>query len=48
MAKILVVDDEPRVVDLVTLNLRREGYTVISARNGAEALVAVGKEKPDP
>ena len=47
MAKILVVDDEQRVVELVAVNLRREGYTVVSARNGGDALVAVGKEKPD-
>lgn len=47
MAKILVVDDEPHVVELVAFNLRREGYTVVSAKNGAEALVAVERENPD-
>lgn len=47
MAKILVVDDEPHVVELVAFNLRREGYTVVSAKNGAEALVVVEREHPD-
>ena len=47
MAKILVVDDEPHVVELVAFNLRREGYSVVSANNGAAALVAVRQEKPD-
>ena len=47
MAKILVVDDEPHVVELVAFNLRREGYTVVSANNGASALVSVEQERPD-
>jgi len=47
MAKILVVDDEPHVVELVAFNLRREGYTVLSASNGAAALIEVDKEHPD-
>ncbi|MBI3945682.1 MAG: response regulator [Armatimonadetes bacterium] len=47
MAKILVVDDEPHVVELVAFNLRREGYTVVSAENGAAALLAVDREHPD-
>ncbi len=47
MAKILVVDDEPHVVELVALNLRREGHTVVTAGNGAAAVLAVEKEHPD-
>lgn len=36
--KILIVDDEKDIVDLVKYNLQREGYSVITARNGREAL----------
>jgi two-component system alkaline phosphatase synthesis response regulator PhoP len=35
---ILVVDDEQDIVDLVKYNLQREGYTVLTAKNGKEAL----------
>jgi two-component system, OmpR family, response regulator len=36
--RILVVDDEPNIVDVVTMALRFQGFTVESAANGAEAL----------
>lgn len=36
--KILVVDDEKSIVDILKLNLQKEGYTVIEAYDGAEAL----------
>lgn len=36
--KILVVDDEPDIVDLISYNLKKEGYDVISAANGTEAI----------
>ncbi|MFA5261767.1 MAG: DNA-binding response regulator, partial [Candidatus Omnitrophota bacterium] len=36
--KILVVDDEPDIVDLIQSRLVRQGYEVICAYNGAEAL----------
>lgn len=35
---ILVVDDEQDIVDLVKYNLQREGYRILTARNGKEAL----------
>ncbi len=44
--KVLVVDDEPRVVRLVTEVLRVMGYQVISASNGEEALEMVVLEQP--
>lgn len=37
-AKILVVDDEPDTVELITFNLRNAGYEVVCAADGAEAL----------
>jgi two-component system KDP operon response regulator KdpE len=45
--KILVVDDEPRMVQLISLNLKMEGFTVISASDGHQALEKVTKEMPD-
>ena len=42
LARILVVDDEPSIVDVLTRFLTREGYSVVAASNGREA--APGKE----
>ena len=38
MATILIADDEKDILDLLKYNLLKEGYAVITARNGAEAL----------
>jgi phosphate regulon transcriptional regulator PhoB len=43
MKKILVVDDEPDLVELVSYNLRKEGFKVSSASNGEDALEKVRK-----
>lgn len=43
---ILIVDDEASVVEVVSLYLRREGFRVRTARDGAEALLAIGAERP--
>jgi DNA-binding response OmpR family regulator len=45
--KVLVVDDEPPIVDLVTGYLEREGWSVASAGDGREALDAVRRLDPD-
>jgi two-component system, OmpR family, response regulator len=45
--RILVVDDEPSIVDAVATALRYEGYDVQEARTGREALEAVAREEPD-
>ncbi len=47
MKKILVVDDKLEVVELVTATLEGEGYQIISAFDGREAIEKIGKEKPD-
>lgn len=48
MAKtILLVDDEPRILDFVRMNLELEGYRVIMATSGYEALQKVREELPD-
>jgi two-component system, OmpR family, KDP operon response regulator KdpE len=44
---ILVVDDEPRMVNFMRMNLELEGTRVISAPNGKEALERVREELPD-
>jgi DNA-binding response OmpR family regulator len=46
-AKILVADDEPNIVISLEYLLKREGYTVLIARDGQEALDAIGRERPD-
>ncbi len=45
-ALILVVDDEPHIVDFLSLLLEDEGYRVRQARNGREALSAIEQEPP--
>jgi two-component system alkaline phosphatase synthesis response regulator PhoP len=45
--KVLIVDDEIHIVHVVAIKLRNNGYEVISADNGAEALDLALKEKPD-
>jgi DNA-binding response OmpR family regulator len=48
MAKrILIADDEPNIVISLEFLLKREGYDVIVAQNGAEALAKVRAERPD-
>ncbi len=44
---IMVVDDEKRLVSLVESYLAQEGYHVVSAYNGREALTVAHREKPD-
>jgi two-component system, OmpR family, response regulator len=45
--RILVVDDEPSLVDAVATALRYEGYEVDEATSGRDALAAVSREEPD-
>ncbi len=45
--KILVVDDEPNIVDILDENLSREGYTILKAYDGAAALQLALDEDPD-
>ena len=45
--RVLVVDDEPQIIKLISMNLEREGFQVISAADGYEALEKVTKELPD-
>ena len=45
--RILIVDDEARIVRFVTMNLELEGFQVIEASSGLEALERVRKDMPD-
>ena len=36
--KILIVDDEKNIVDIIAFNLKKEGYTVITATDGEEGV----------
>lgn len=47
MQKVLVVDDEPQILEVVQKYLAREGFQVSTARNGEEALTAFHLGKPD-
>ncbi len=45
--KILIVDDDPDLVHIFSLNLKRRGYQVATASDGEEGLAKVRSEKPD-
>lgn len=45
--KILVADDEPNIVISLEYLLQREGYTVLVARDGQQALESIARERPE-
>jgi len=47
MDKILLIDDEPDIVRVLSMSLRADGYDVIPAHSGAEGIEVFKKEKPD-
>ena len=44
--KILLVDDEPDILEIVGYNLKNEGYQIVSASNGNEAIKSAKKHNP--
>ena len=44
---ILLVDDDPDIREFVTFNLAKDGYNVVTAKDGAEGVEAVKKHRPD-
>ena len=44
--KILIADDEPNILISLEFLMKREGYEVVVARDGQEALTAIEKERP--
>jgi DNA-binding response OmpR family regulator len=47
VAKVLIVDDEPNIREVVGLYLRRDGHTIVSATDGEEALEVFRESEPD-
>jgi len=45
--RVLIVDDEPNIVVSLEFLLRQQGYEVIVARDGEEALAAAAERRPD-
>jgi len=45
--KILIADDEPDILEIVSFNLQAEGYEVFTAKNGDEAIEQAKKHQPD-
>lgn len=45
--KILIADDEPDILEIIQYNLRNEGYEVVTAKNGNEAIEMAKKFHPD-
>lgn len=46
-AKILIVDDDPDILEAVNMILGAKGYQVVTAKNGVEGLASLKAEKPD-
>jgi signal transduction histidine kinase len=47
MAKILIVEDETELAEVLEYNLRKEGYEVLTAFDGLSACRSIGAERPD-
>jgi len=47
MHKILIIDDEPAIVRVLSMSLKADGYTVFGAHSGEEGLDVFAKERPD-
>ncbi|NPV69480.1 MAG: response regulator transcription factor [Firmicutes bacterium] len=45
--RVLIVDDEESIVRLVSFNLKKEGYTVLEARDGSDAVSVIEAANPD-
>ena len=47
MSKILVVDDDKNLLDVIKYNLANDGYSVVLAETGTQAIEIARREKPD-
>ncbi len=45
--KVLIVDDEPHMLRLTELSIKKGGFAIVTGRNGREALALAASEKPD-
>lgn len=44
--KILLIDDEPDILEFLSYNFRKNGFTVVTANNGVEGILQAGLEEP--
>jgi PAS domain S-box-containing protein len=47
MDKLLLIDDEPDILRVLSMSLKADGYDVVTAQSGAEGIAVFEKEKPD-
>jgi two-component system alkaline phosphatase synthesis response regulator PhoP len=47
LKKVLIVDDEPDILEIISYNLKKEGYEIVTAKNGIEALEKASSFEPD-
>lgn len=47
LKKVLIVDDEADILEIISYNLIKEGYEILTAKNGIEALEKIGPFKPN-
>lgn len=47
MTKVLLVEDDPFLIDIYTTKLKSEGFDLLSAKDGEDALEKIEKDKPD-
>jgi two-component system, OmpR family, response regulator RpaA len=47
MAKIVAIDDDPSIVELIRVNLEMQGHTVLTAPDGIQGLALIKQEKPN-
>jgi len=45
--KVLIVEDDPNLLETLKYNLRKEGYDIVTASDGEQAIEAARREKPD-
>ena len=45
--KILIVDDEPDILEFIGYNLKKEGFEVLSSNNGRDAIKIAKENNPD-
>lgn len=45
--KVLIADDEPDILEIIQFNLQNEGYEVVTAKNGIEAIDQAKRQHPD-
>ena len=47
MAKVLLIEDDVQIQELIRINLEKEGFTIITALDGEQGLAFASREKPD-